>query len=315
MTARDSTVAGVNADTFDRIGLVVHPRRELGRALATVEAWAAREGAELIQVRAPGHEQQVAPAGEAGDCDLVVALGGDGTALAALRAAAPAGVPVLGVACGSLGALTAVTAEDLEDALSRVARDDWRRRTLPALVVERDGERVTAINDLVLVRAGAGQVLAEVAVDGERFIRFAGDGLLVGTPLGSTAYTLAAGGPMLAPGALGMVLTPLAPHGGVCPPLVTGPESRLDIVFDPGNGGARLELDGQVHAQLEPRAPVRLTLSLEPGTATLVSLGEEEPLIAGLRRRRIILDSPRVLARDDREGAPKAPAESAQPTG
>src|SRR5215210_5311075 len=118
----------MNADTFERIGLVVHPRRELGRALATVEEWAQREGAELIQVRAPGHEQQVAPAG----------------------------VAVLGVACGSLGALTAVTAEDLEDALSRVARDDWRRRRLPALVVEQDGKRVTAINDLVLVRAGAG---------------------------------------------------------------------------------------------------------------------------------------------------------------
>src|SRR3954462_12759386 len=209
----------MDANRLDRIGLVVHPRRELGRALATVREWAERDGAELVQLDAPGQEQQVAARGEVADCDVVVALGGDGTALAALRVAAPAGVPVLGVACGSLGALTPVTAEDFDDALTRVARDDWDQRRLPALVIDRDGEeRVTAINDLVLVRARAGQGLAEVAVDGERFIRFAGDGLVLGTPLGSTAYTLAAGGPMLAPRASGVVMKPPAPHPGGWPP-------------------------------------------------------------------------------------------------
>src|SRR3954463_8053916 len=162
----------MSANPFDRIGLVVHPRRELGGALATVREWADREGAELVQIDAPGQEQQIAPPGEVEACDLVVALGGAAPALAALRAAAPAGVPVLGIACGSLGALTAVGADKLEDALTRVERDDWERRRLPALAVERDGERTTAVNDLVLIRAGAGQVIAEVAVDGERFIRF-----------------------------------------------------------------------------------------------------------------------------------------------
>src|SRR3954463_14452739 len=147
----------MDANRLDRIGLVVHPRRELGLALATVREWAEREGAELVQVDAPGQEQQVAPRGEAAGCDVIVALGGDGTALAALRVAAPAGVPVLAVACGSLGALTTVTAGDFSDGLSRVARDDWEQRRLPALAIERDGERTTAINDLVLLRAGAGQ--------------------------------------------------------------------------------------------------------------------------------------------------------------
>ena len=107
---------------------------------------------------------------------------------------------------------------------------------------------------------------------------------------------------MLAAGATGLVLTPLAPHGGVCPPLVTGPDSRVTIMLETGNGGARVELDGQVHAELEPRSRVELTLRLEPEFAALVSLGEEESPIAGLRRRRILMDSPRVLARDDRDG-------------
>ena len=224
----------------------------------------------------------------------MIALGGDGTTLAALRAAAPHGNPVLGIACGSLGALTAVKADRLDHALDRVSRGDYDRRHLPALVAEHGGEELTALNDLVLVRAGAGQVMFEIQVDGERFIRLAGDGVVASTPLGSTAYTLAAGGPMLAPGADGLVLTPLSPHGGVCPPLVAGPGSRVTVTLEAGNGGARVELDGQIHSELEPKY------------AALVSLGEEESPIAGLRRRRILMDSPRVLARDDRNDAAAA---------
>jgi NAD+ kinase len=303
----------MNANPFDRIGLVVHPRRELANALATVRAWAERQRAEVVQVRSPGQEQQVAAPGEVGACDLVIALGGDGTTLAALRAAAPRSRPVLGIACGSLGALTATTADRLNDALDRVSRGEYSERRLPALVAEHDGGELTALNDLVLVRAGAGQVMLELEVEGARFARLAGDGLVAATPLGSSAYTLAAGGPLLAAGATGLVLTPLAPHGGVCPPLVTGPESRVTIRLDSGNGGARVELDGQVHTALEPRTPIELRLRLDPEFAALVSLGEEESPIAGLRRRRILMDSPRVLARDDRDAQAAAAATLSAP--
>ena len=304
----------MNANPFDRIGLVVHPRRELSSALATVREWAERQGAEMVQLRSPGQQQQVAPPGEVGGCDLVIALGGDGTTLAALRAAAAEGRPVLGIACGSLGALTAVTADRLEHALDRVSTGDYEEQRLPALVATHDGGELNALNDLVLVRAGAGQVMVDIEIDGERFIRLAGDGLVAATPIGSSAYTLAAGGPMLAAGARGLVLTPLAPHGGVCPPLVSGPDSDVLVRLDAGNGGARLELDGQVHSELEPRTTLELALRLQDGFAALVSLGEEESTIAGLRRRRILMDSPRVLARDDREGRAQAGGRSQPPS-
>jgi NAD+ kinase len=254
-----------------------------------------------MQVRSPGQGQQVAPPGEVGACDLVIALGGDGTTLAALHAAGPHHRPVLGIACGSLGALTAVTADRLDDALDRVAHGDYAEHRLPTLVAAHGDEEMTALNDLVLVRAAAGQVMFEIEVDGERFIRLAGDGVVAATPLGSSAYTLAAGGPLLAGGAIGLVVTPLSPHGGVCPPLVTGPDSRVTVRFDAGNGGARVELDGQVHSELEPRTGLTLELRIEQSFTALVSLGEEESPIAGLRRRRILMDSPRVLARDDRD--------------
>lgn len=287
-------------EAFDRIGLAVHPRRQLENALNTVHEWAKRQGAEVVQVA--GRDREVAPAGDAADCDLVIALGGDGTALAAMHAAAPVGKPVLGVACGSLGALTATTADKLDAALSLVADGDWQPRKLPGLVVGRDGEEpIHAINDLVLMRDGAGQVTIEVQVDGERYVRFSGDGLVAGTPLGSTAYNLASDGPMLAPGVVGLVLTPLSPHGGVCPPLVTAAGHELAVELDPGFGGARVETDGQVRATLEGMQSVRFSLELLPEFATLVSLGEDESMIAGLRRRGIIIDSPRVRAREARK--------------
>ena len=252
-----------------------------------------------------GQDRRVAEPGDPATCDVIVALGGDGTTLAALRAGAAAGKPVLGVACGSLGALTAVTAERPASARSTASPPaTGRRACCPRSWSTPAAPRaMTGVNDLVVVRDGAGQVSAEVEVDGELFIRFAGDGLVVATQLGSSAYTLAAGGPVLAPGGSELVFTPLAPHGGCCPPLVAGSESRLTIELDPGHGGARIELDGQIQDRVEPHSPRTLDVTLRPGHATLVALGGEESLLAGLRRRRVIIDSPRMLARDDREAA------------
>ena len=285
-----------------RFGLVVHPQRALDRALETLRRWSDEHGVEVVQVPAAGQDRRVAEPGEPETCDVIVALGGDGTALAALRTGAAVGKPVIGVACGSLGALTAVTADDLRDALDRVAAGEWTPRLLPALALDAGGTRtLTAVNDVVIVRQGAGQMSAKVSIDGELFVRFAGDGLVIATPLGSSAYTLAAGGPVLAPGADGMVLTPLAPHGGSCPPLVAGHASRITIEVDPGHGGSRVELDGRISGQLDPRAPRTLELRLLRDHATLVSLGGEESMLAGLRRRRVLTDSPRMLARAERE--------------
>jgi NAD+ kinase len=287
-----------------RVGLVIHPRRNVTEALATLTRWGAENGVEIVQVPAAGQARRVAPPGDPATADLIVALGGDGTTLAALRTGATVDRPVLGVACGSLGALTAIAAGELAGALERVAAGEWVARRLPALCVGSDGEAPNVgVNDVVVVRQGAGQIAAEVHVDGELFIRFAGDGLVVGTPLGSSAYTLAAGGPILAPGGTGLVFTPLAPHGGCCPPLVTGPDSRLEITVDPGHSGARIELDGQVRDRVEPLQPRRLAVTMRPDHVTLVTLGTEEHALAGLRRRRVLIDSPRMLARADREAA------------
>jgi len=284
----------------ERIGLVVHPHRALSQALETVQEWAAGHDGEVVQVPIDGQERVVTPAGDAAACDVVLALGGDGTMLAALHAAAQHGKPVLGVACGSLGALTATTAEELDGALDAFAAGDWHARRLPGVAVSADGAAPgVALNDLVVVRKGASQVAIGLHVDGELYVRFAGDGLVIATPLGSSAYTMAAGGPILAPGSDAIVLTPLAPHGGCCPPLVVGTESEVWIDVESGHAGARIEFDGQI----QDLSPKRLELTWRPDHATLVKFDGAERLLAGLRRRRILMDSPRVLARDDRAQA------------
>jgi NAD+ kinase len=277
--------------------VVVHPARDIDDALGEIRQWARDQDADVVQVAIPGQDRRVAELGETGDCGLVLAIGGDGTTLAALRAAATAGRPVLGVACGSLGVLTSVTADEVSQALDRFAAGNWSPRGMPALNVQSgDGDTLFALNDIALLRRGEGQVTTAAYVDDVLYARFVGDGFVISTPVGSSAYTLAAGGPLLSPGTPALALTPLSAHGGSCPPLVVGTNSELRLDITAGYGGVRLEVDGRV-SDLEPES---LTVSFADDMTTLVELGGEEPPLTVLRRRQIILDSPRVLARDSR---------------
>jgi NAD+ kinase len=290
-------VTSADGRPISRVGVVVHPKRDVSRPLAALHEWVAERGAELIQCSRGSDGPDIAPDGDPAGASLIVALGGDGTVLAALRQAAASRRPVLGVACGSLGALTTVAGPALVDALDAFAAGDWAAQPVPALrVVDAAGTTADAINDVVVVRDGGNQVSTVVEADGVLYGRFSGDGVIASTQLGSSAYALAAGGPILAPGSNAWTITPLAAHGGCIPPLVLGVASTARLLVAPGFAGARVEIDGQP-SRLEPAA-------LEVGHlgefGTLVRVGEEESFLAGLRRRRILMDSPRMLARDAR---------------
>jgi NAD+ kinase len=283
-----------------QLGVVVHPRRDVDGPLQTIRDWASQHGVALGQVPIPGQPRRIAELVDVASCDLVLAVGGDGTTLAALHAAAPASRPVLGVACGSIGVLTSVRAVSVASGLDQVAAGNWKPRHLPGLAIAGEtGEVGVAVNDFAVTRLGVGQLITGIKVDDELYARTAGDGVVVATPLGSSAYTMAAGGPILAPGTQGMVVTPVASHGGVAPPLVVGPDSRVRLSVEPGYGGARIEIDGQ--EQLTP--PLDVTVSLRREYATLVALADQEPLLTGLRRRGLVTDSPRILVRDARTGS------------
>src|ERR687893_1383465 len=272
-----------------RIGLVVHPTREMD----ALNRWSDDGGRELVQV--DGGSRSLAERGEVEECELVLPLGGDGTALTGMELAATAGLPVLAVACGAPGVLTAVGADDLPRALDRFCDGDWMARPIPALDVTPDeGEGFSALNDVAVIRDGEGQVTTSASVNGALYGRFVGDGFVVATPFGSSAYPSAAGGPLLTEGTSAYVLTPLSSHGGMIVPLVVGSGSELEMSVDPGHAGARLEVDGAARDAL----PGSLRIGLRPDAATLVGFSDVEPFLSGLRRREIIVDSPRVRARE-----------------
>jgi NAD+ kinase len=279
-----------------RVGVLVHPTRPVQNAVEILERWTEDRGLELVQISTGG--PLVAPAGEVTACDLVAAIGGDGTTLKALHAAARTGTPVLSVACGSLGILTTVPENELRAALDRFAAGDWLARCVPALDVEAGGAHVAwAINDLVLARRGGAQLIVEVCVDGELYVRTAGDGIVVATAVGSSAYSMAAGGPLLAAGTHASVCTPLAMHGGCAPPLVVPDNREVTIEIHPGHGGFDPEVDG---FPLETEAH-RFSVSSEHAYATLVVLDGSRSGLPWLRERGLVSDSPRVVARENRE--------------
>jgi NAD+ kinase len=256
--------------------------------LEEIRAWASERGVPLGQVSAPGQLRRVADPVDAAACDLLLALGGDGTALMALHAGAPTSRPVLAVACGSIGVLTSISVGRVAWALEQIATGHWTAVAIPALdTAWGEATGGVAINDVAIVRDGPGQIMVSITLDGVLYAHFAGDGVIVATALGSSAYTMAAGGPILAPGVEGMVVTAFASH--------------LTLTVEPGYGGVRCELDGR-------RAAIAgglLTVRHRSDYATLVSVAESEPRLTGLRRRGLVLDSPRVRARDIR-GASEA---------
>jgi len=255
---------------------------------------------DIVQIAvAGGPERPVSAQGQLEPGDLVVALGGDGTMLSALRASANVGAPVLGVACGSLGVLAAVPARRLSAALERVITGDWTARRIPALAIHpAEASDEWALNDFVVVRRGAGQVVVDVSVDEELYVRLAGDGLIVATALGSTGYSMAAGGPVVLPGMPAVLCTPLAMHGGSAPPLVVPASSNVHVKVHPSFAGFEIEIDGHGH----PLDVLEYDLSLHEETATMVSFDNLGLGLDGIRRRGLIMDSPRVLARDSRTG-------------
>jgi len=169
-----------------------------------------------------------------GTPDCVIVLGGDGTMLAAVHQYP--GIPLLGLNLGSLGYLAGVEEPHFEEALRALAEDRFtiaRRVALVASVLEPDGKRRAlpdALNDVVVSRGSSGHVAAlDLAVDGRPVSHFIADGLVIATPTGSTAYSLAAGGPILLPDSASLVITPICPHALSSRPIVVRNTARLEV--------------------------------------------------------------------------------------
>jgi NAD+ kinase len=190
------------------------------------------------------------------DCDLVISIGGDGTVIAAARDFVDQSIPILGVNCGRLGFLAPFTAESLADhaATVLVQHPPCRSQTVLSVTIEgSDGTTHVdkAVNDAV-IHAGKPWRMLELALtmEGVAGPMLRGDGLVVASATGSTGHNLSAGGPILAPGTLGLVVTPIAPQSLAFRPIVAPIDAGLLIDVCQCNDGTELVIDGQVHRKL-----------------------------------------------------------------
>ena len=269
------------------VGVIARPDlAEAAPALRELVAWLRQRGVKVVLEErtaaladaSTGGDWTLAPGRDvAAQVDVVVVLGGDGTLLAASQLiSTERPLPILGVNFGSLGFLTEVTLAELYPTLQSVLEGRYQyeeRRMLRAFVSREGHPDVTgdALNDVVVTKATLSRIIElDVSVDGLFVSTFRADGLIVSSPTGSTAYNLAAGGPILHPTLPAIVLTPICPHMLTNRPLVVSDGVTIQVSLRSAQDGeVHLTFDGQRGFPLRRQDSVRVTRS--PRTLRLVT--------------------------------------------
>ncbi len=183
--------------------------------------------------------------------DLIVVLGGDGTLLSVARQKSIASTPILGINLGGLGFLTETFKEETFQALEKVVGGDFEtdKRLMLKASVYRGGKVVgesTVLNDVVINKGALARIIdLETHIDGGYLATFKADGLILSTPTGSTAYSLAAGGPIVYPSLDSIIMNPICPHTLANRPLVLPDSSEIKIILKSANQDVHITLDGQ----------------------------------------------------------------------
>ncbi|GIF53256.1 NAD+ kinase [Asanoa ferruginea] len=272
------------------VGLVLHPTKPVDQSLAVIVG----STGDPVRIVARELDRGRVPAGvdivsdeEFQAVDGVVALGGDGTMLGAMRLMVERPVPILGVNHGNLGFLTEVTPAGLPAALARLAAGDYTIEQHAGLTLRTDdGDRV-AFNDVVLGRTEAGRTMSvDLTVNDVHYGYYRADAVIVATPTGSTAYNYSAGGPVLSPSSNAMVVTPVASMSGIGRPVVLGGGDRISFQAE---GALTVEADGTGATPLA--AGATLGVALLADAAQVVRLSASD--YASRRRVRLsLLDLP-----------------------
>ncbi len=203
--------------------------------------------------------------------DMFIALGGDGTILRLARQVAEKGTPILGVNLGKLGFLAEVSIDDLDACLSEVLKGDFFivERMMLQAVTSKDSRVYLALNDVVVDKFGTSRVLdLETFVNGEFLATFTGDGVIVSTPTGSTAYSLSNGGPIVTPHNRSITISPICPHTLTARPVIVPDDSTILIRVASAQTKVHVTADGQDEVLLRP--PTEIRVKKAPHIARLV---------------------------------------------
>ncbi len=262
-----------SAKAVRRAAVVTHGKPQtIGPALARLSTVAREAGVELQLGEAEAAKHGLdSEAGDAGDVDLALVLGGDGTMLRALARYLGTSVPVIGVNFGRVGFLSSIARDDLETGLARVFAGEYKVEELPTLDIEVGEERRVAVNDLVITSSVVGRMIQlEWAVGGEGLGRRGCDGVVCSTPSGSTGYNFSNGGPVLVWGMDAMAVTFVAPHSLNARPLVVPRGSDLLVWNRTPDVPATALVDGHRVGELPP------------GARALARVGAQRSLLATL---------------------------------
>ena len=246
--------------TFRHIGIIgklgaIRVQDALARATAVLEQRGLRYS--LAPDTVPP-EYQIVPAARPisawDDVDLCIVIGGDGTFLYASRALIDRQIPLIGIHTGRLGFLADLTLDDLPDQLDRILAGHYhceQRHTLRVTIEGRDGSSEhLAINDAV-IRSSKAQMIELDVYNHDRYLsHYRADGLIIATPTGSTAYALAAGGPIIEPNLPVSLVVPICPHTLTQRPVVIDANSPITITPGAKSSGAQLSIDGQQQHRL-----------------------------------------------------------------
>ncbi len=246
-------------DTQPALELLIERARHAGMTLRFDEEETVKhslQSAPGVEVNAPSLE----------DVELCLVLGGDGTILRALQRYAGTPVPVFAINYGAIGFLATVEPQDIEAGVARALSGDFELLHLPGIVLELDGLAPTAINDIAIHRK-VGERVAELAyaLDGEVAGSVRCDGLVVATPAGSTGYNLANGGPVMAWGVEGFVVSFIAPHSMSARALVAAPEDRLTI-FNRSREPLDVAVDGRPVGEIPAGGSIQASFVKDVGT-------------------------------------------------
>ena len=241
-----------------RVGIISKPRKAEVREVVlplvewlnahSIEACIDKETGTILADHGPCLTRNEMPS----QVDLIIVLGGDGTLLAAARALNRKPVPILAVNLGGLGFLTAITREELIPTLEAVLAGDYqsdKRVQIEGELIRADEVISTflALNDVVVNKGAIARILDfEVMVDGHFVSTYKSDGLIISTPTGSTAYSLAAGGPIVAPSVGAFLVTPICAHTLTNRPVVLPDTATIEIVVKAPREAAYLTVDGQM---------------------------------------------------------------------
>jgi NAD+ kinase len=262
-----------------RLGLVLHPRSDPTMVVEKLTSWARAHGKQVIAdardtARLPAGVEPVSGAELIEQAEALISLGGDGTMLGALRLVAERPVPVLGVNLGNLGFLIEVEPHELGAALDRLETGDYTIEEHSAAVLTDGGDEAIAFNDIALASVpGEGAVDASLTVMGRASGRYRCDALVLATPIGCTAYSYAAGGPLVSPMLDAVIISPVAPISGISRPAVISAAEPISLELLEGSGEPALQVDGTIKRRMQPGEA--LEVRLRPRAGLVVRLDPE----------------------------------------